>query len=456
MKLSLGIDIGTTAIKATVIDGTSFESVAVGREDHCHMSTIKDTRPNFHEQDPICILRAVDRCLQQIDSSAMSKVSTITVAGQMHGVVCWDNNYCRPTSTTRFCDLVEDFNSKAHVSSLITWQDGRCDSDFLNSLPKTSSPASTGFGCASLFWLQKHNPELLDKYNCAGSIMDLFIYLITGNAHFGTSPQVAHSSLEKGGFPVKLLPTVEGLIGTLDIILHEIPNGTYVNIPFGDFQCSMLASCNDMDKSSSAVLNIGTSAQVAIAIPSDYDITEIQSMYPAVRVFPYFKQSKAAVVASLNGGNVIESFISTLTSWLDNLGIQAPEKSNFYTKFHEFCSVKEDGCGTEMEITPTLLGERHSPGLLASVTGISKESLQLSRIVKQMYKGMVKNIFDMMPRTCLEKLGVTKIAGTGSVMVNNQYVVSLVEEMAQMPCIVQHDVDASYGAALSGTHIFQK
>lgn len=44
------------------------------------------------------------------------------------------------------------------VSHLVTWQDGRCSSSFLASLPQPESHLSvaTGFGCATIFWLLKN------------------------------------------------------------------------------------------------------------------------------------------------------------------------------------------------------------------------------------------------------------------------------------------------------------
>lgn len=44
------------------------------------------------------------------------------------------------------------------VSHLVTWQDGRCSSGFLASLPQPESHLSvaTGFGCAVIFWLLKN------------------------------------------------------------------------------------------------------------------------------------------------------------------------------------------------------------------------------------------------------------------------------------------------------------
>lgn len=44
------------------------------------------------------------------------------------------------------------------VSHLVTWQDGRCSSGFLASLPQPESHlnVATGFGCATIFWLLKN------------------------------------------------------------------------------------------------------------------------------------------------------------------------------------------------------------------------------------------------------------------------------------------------------------
>ena len=49
------------------------------------------------------------------------------------------------------------------------------------------------------------------------------------------------------------------------------------------------------------VLNIGTSAQLAAIIPPTCDTSLMRSTYHAIEFFPYFKNSKVAVAASLNG-----------------------------------------------------------------------------------------------------------------------------------------------------------
>ena len=61
--------------------------------------------------------------------------------GQMHGCVFW-----RSSHITANIDLMQTFDPN-DLSSLITWQDSRCDEEFLASLPLSKScpaPLSSG------------------------------------------------------------------------------------------------------------------------------------------------------------------------------------------------------------------------------------------------------------------------------------------------------------------------
>ena len=189
MVLSLGIDVGTTSVKVTVLNTTTLEVLATNKLYHGNKSSIKDTKPNFHEQDAICILNTLIQCIQGIPKSCLSNVTIISVSGQMHGVVLWskseNQSILADQNAGEFCNL--------HVSTLITWQDGRCSPEFLSSIPKSSPPLATGFGCASLFWLQKNCPVFVDSYECAGSIMDVLVYQICNLKLPVMSPQVAYS-----------------------------------------------------------------------------------------------------------------------------------------------------------------------------------------------------------------------------------------------------------------------
>ncbi len=71
------------------------------------------------------------------------------------------------------CDWTNrDFFTARDTSQLITWQDGRCGSDFLSSLPKPDSHVSvaTGFGCATIFWYMSHRSAHIFKNSTLGRL----------------------------------------------------------------------------------------------------------------------------------------------------------------------------------------------------------------------------------------------------------------------------------------------
>ena len=54
-----------------------------------------------------------------------------------------------------------------NASSVYTWQDGRCTADFLSELPVPDSHLrlSSGYGCATLFWFLRNQPEFFNEYD---------------------------------------------------------------------------------------------------------------------------------------------------------------------------------------------------------------------------------------------------------------------------------------------------
>lgn len=70
---------------------------------------------------------------------------------------------CFPLAGCNWLD--GDFFTARDTSELITWQDGRCSTDFLSLLPKPHSHVSvaTGFGCATIFWFIKNRSEFTEE-----------------------------------------------------------------------------------------------------------------------------------------------------------------------------------------------------------------------------------------------------------------------------------------------------
>ena len=70
-------------------------------------------------------------------------------------------------------DLQRRLIGQWKLSNLYTWMDSRCETAFLSSLPKPDShlKLSSGLGCATLFWIARNMPDMIQEYQCAGTIM---------------------------------------------------------------------------------------------------------------------------------------------------------------------------------------------------------------------------------------------------------------------------------------------
>jgi sedoheptulokinase len=177
----LGIDLGTTSVKVTLIDSVS-KNVVMSHKEDAKAGVISD-QSLLHqrsEQNVILILTALHTALSHFPKELMSRVHNLGICGQMHGCVFWKSDHEKfnlqhfnERYNGEFCDF---------ISHLITWEDQRCTTEFISSLPasKTSIPLSTGFGCATIFWFARNSPCFLSSYDCAGTVQDLLVALLCG------------------------------------------------------------------------------------------------------------------------------------------------------------------------------------------------------------------------------------------------------------------------------------
>ena len=392
----LGLDLGTTSVKACLIDSQTRKVVA---------KQSKDTQAGEGaEQDVSKIISAVHNCLGRIPRDLLKNVTKIGVCGQMHGVLLWNKetawNMSPNTSSDRF-EL-----GKGPFSPLYTWQDSRCTLEFLSDIPKPDSHLriATGYGCATLLWKLKNEPEDLSLYNCAGTIQDFFVAMLCDldfpvmsiqNAaswgYFNTQEKSWNLDILKSvDFPIHLLPKVVdpgSAAGSLSKAWYGIPRETQVLTALGDMQCSVLSTLAS-ETECTAVLNISTSAQLSFPMPIDFTPPDTQS---AIEYFPYFNNRYLAVAASLNGGNVLASFVRMLQSWMHDLGFGVPQGliwDKMLTLAKQSTSA-EDG----MTIIPTLFGERHLSRLpAAEVSNITSQNIGLRNVALSLFAGLIANL----------------------------------------------------------------
>ncbi|XP_044226634.1 sedoheptulokinase isoform X2 [Thunnus albacares] len=443
----LGLDVGTTSIKAVLLDSES-RSVAASHSIPTTSDISDSSGIKAKEQDTVRIIDTLNRCVGLLPRDKLQHVRSIGLSGQMHGVLFW--------KAKSGCDWSNgDFFTARDASQLITWQDGRCSSSFLSSLPQPDSHLSvaTGFGCATILW-----PKFLEDFTAAGTIQDYVVSMLCGldgcvmtpqNAaswgFFNTSSNQWNTDILKGtGFPLHLLPQCVpsgGLAGKTCSDWHGIPAGTPVGAAMGDFQCSVY-SC--MSARTDAVLNISTSAQLTYAMPADFKPPDSPQPASSISFFPYFDSSYLAVAASLNGGNVLATFVEMLTAWMKELGAELNEPC-LYEKL--ICSALNQET-SDLRVSPTILGERHNPLCLGQVTDISASNLSLGHVTRALCHGVLDNITSMMPAERLQQAGVSRIVGSGSALARNEVLRQEVERAFPQPVVYGQNADSAVGVAM--------
>ncbi|XP_072548865.1 sedoheptulokinase [Salminus brasiliensis] len=454
-KYILGMDLGTTSVKVVLLDSLS-KTVTDSSTFPTHSDVSSKTIEHAKEQDPARIIATLDQCMAALPREKLTEVMCVGVSGQMHGVLFWKSETgCEWSSS----DEGHRFRPQ-DVSTLITWQDGRCSSDFLSSLPKPESHLSvaTGFGCASIFWYNKHRPAFLSEFSMAGTIQDYVVSMLCGSegcvitgqnaaswGYFSTTKNQWNMDILKGaGFPVHLLPEPMesgSIAGRTCSEWHGIPANTPVGAALGDFQCSVYSCMKDK---TDAVLNLSTSAQLTFAMPSDFTPQSTPDPASPIAYFPYFHHTYLAVAAALNGGNVMATFVGMLTSWMKEFGVQVHDSEVYSTLVQ--CALTQPT--TDLCVNPTLLGERHDPTSLGLVSNISPSNLSLGHVTRAICRGILNNLATMMPPQALLAAGVKRIMGSGSALSRNEVLKQELERVFPLPVVYGEDVDSAVGVAM--------
>ena len=138
----LGIDIGTSAVKAVAVDDAG---VVVGQS--AVALSVSRPGPLMSEQNPADWWAATNKAVANISPGLRAQVQAIGLSGQMHGAT-----------------LIDD--SGAAIRPAILWNDGRsldeCG-ELETELPAlgeiTGNRAMPGFTAPKLLWLRKHEPD---------------------------------------------------------------------------------------------------------------------------------------------------------------------------------------------------------------------------------------------------------------------------------------------------------
>lgn len=299
----LGIDIGTSAVKAVLVDATQRTLAAA----EAPLATLRPA-PLWSEQDPTTWWAATETALGRLrldQPAAFAAVRALGLSGQMHGAVLLDaaDRVLRPA---------------------ILWNDGRAHAECrmleerVPDLGRIAGvPAMPGFTAPKLLWLAAHEPEILPRITRVLLPKDYVRLRLTGEhvtdmsdaagtlwldqARRAWSPEV----LAATGLAARQMPRlVEGsaAAGTIRPSVAErlgLPQGVLVAGGAGDAAAGGIGigAVEDGD----AFISLGTSGQYFVA-------TERYRPYPAAFIHAYCHALPARwfqMAAMLNGASCL-------------------------------------------------------------------------------------------------------------------------------------------------------
>ena len=163
----LGLDLGTSSLKALIIDSDSQVVASASRT-----LFISRPKPLYSEQNPQDWVRALEGAMQDLSSthpSILKQVQAIGLTGQMHGAVCLDTKggVLRPA---------------------ILWNDGRsyleCQ-DLTERCPLhariTGNLMMPGFTLPKLIWMAKNEPDIFAKIDQVLLPKDYLRFILSGD-----------------------------------------------------------------------------------------------------------------------------------------------------------------------------------------------------------------------------------------------------------------------------------
>src|SRR5450755_885919 len=172
MQALLGIDLGTTGVKAALFAADDGRILADAFFDY----PLYHPHPGWAEQNPAewwqATVSAIRACLDAAKQQGVqpADVRGVGLSGQMHGVVLLDErqNVLRP------CIIWADQRSEAQCR----WITERVGEEKL--IEYVSNPALTGFSAPKLLWIRDNEPEIFTRARTMLLPKDYIRYRLTG------------------------------------------------------------------------------------------------------------------------------------------------------------------------------------------------------------------------------------------------------------------------------------
>ena len=143
----------------------------------------------------------------------------------------------------------------------------------------------------------------------------------------------------------------------------------------------------------------------------------------SLSIFPYFDNKVLLVGASLNGGNVLQSFVDMVSNFMNNFSLQT-DKDKVWEKLiqlgNESLNSSSSSISNKIECRPVLFGERHDKQTFASISNVNINNFTIGNIFNSICRGLVQNLCDMITMEFLfQVIKCRRLICTGSCLTRN-------------------------------------
>ncbi len=297
MDYFLGIDLGTSGVKAGLLDPVTMKLNCVSMREY----------DDFPDQDPDVLWEQTIAAVKESVSllGAHRSVKAIGLSGQMHGAVLYDAGGMLISPIINWKD--EKRSTKAIVEKMKRTMGNR-------TWDELGTDISSGYSGAILFGIKENDPDMFHRIAhfvlptdfLRGNLLGENSYATDQTNAFGTGlfntklNRWQEELIEEFQLPLNIFPEIHDTSQKAGEISERIAHlvGLEKGIPIiyggGDNQMSMLGS-GLVGPDSPILINIGTAAQISKVISKYHK-------YPGLDTRSYFQGSYAIVGASLAGG----------------------------------------------------------------------------------------------------------------------------------------------------------
>ena len=497
VPLCLGIDVGTSKIAAVLYDPVQGRPVHTASAPVPAMLAPAACARFCASGDPeapcegapalwdaAAVLAAAAHAVGALPAPARARVGAVCAATQMHGVVV----LCGGRAATPFAN----------------WQDRACAQRFLARLRTATGHAalSQGHGTATLArWAATGALPPPAGAPVAATIADHLCAALCGDPAAAPRPAIDPTNaqawgmvregprgcwawdaraLAAAGVPAEMMPAIvtsatvlARTAGAFALGACGLPAGVPVCVAVGDFQAALHAALRATPAAAARpeaclVVNIGTSAQLAVLVDASTDSSsgdeEEEEVRRSYEVRPYVDgRHRVVTAAAMMGGSAWHAFVDTVCAWQAQLCPSSSEdKCEDREAAREALQGRLIAAGLRaLERGETLpcvdarfAGERHAPDARGAVTGLTATNARdLGALAAALALGVVRNLRDMLPSSVLARSDAAAadvvVVGSGNAVRRSPLFRAAVERVLGAPCTVAPwTEEAATGAAM--------